>query len=70
MRGSLKINFQLNSIRQFLEYTFRLQQFCSVLILSDFAYIPNLSFAMDVVYNVCRYLFSTSRNKQANIGER
>ena len=51
MRGSLRKNFQLNSIHQFLGYTFRLQQFFNILISSDFAHIPNLSFPMDVVYN-------------------
>ena len=51
MRGSLRINFQLNLIWRFLEYFFRLQQFFNILISSDFAHIQNLSFSMDVVYN-------------------
>ena len=51
MRGSLRINFQLNSIWRFLEYIFRLQQFSNILISSDFAHIQNLSFPLDVIYN-------------------
>ena len=51
MRGSLRINFQLNSIWQFPEYTFRLLQFFNILNSSDFAHIPNLSFSIDVLYN-------------------
>ena len=51
MRGSLRINSQLNSIHHFLGYTFRLQQFFNILISSDFAHILNLSFPVDVVYN-------------------
>ena len=50
-RGSLRINFQLNSIHQFRQCTFRLQQFFNILISSDFAHILTLSFPMDVVYN-------------------
>ena len=44
MRGSLRINFQLNSIWRFLEYIFRLQQFFNILISTDFAHIQNLAF--------------------------
>ena len=51
MRGSLRMNFQLNSVWQFLEYTFRLQQFFNFLISSNFAHIPNFGFPMDIVYN-------------------
>ena len=50
MRGSLRINFQLNSIHQFLEYTFRLQQFLNIFISSDLAQIPNLGIPMEVIY--------------------
>ena len=50
MRGSLRINFQLKSIHQFRQCTFRLQQFSINLISSDFAYILNLSFPMALVY--------------------
>ena len=51
MRGSLRINFKLNPNHQFLQYTFRLQQFFSILISSDFAHTPHLTFPMDVIYN-------------------
>ena len=51
MRGSLTTNFKLNSIHQFLRCTFRLQQFFTVLISSDFAHIPNSKFPLHVVYN-------------------
>ena len=53
MRGSLRINFKLNSIWQFLVCTFRfrLLHFFIILNSSDFAHIPNLRFPIDVVYN-------------------
>ena len=42
--------FLLNSIWQFRQCTFRLLQFFNILISSDFAHIPNLSFPIGVVY--------------------
>ena len=44
-----KFSTELNS--PILGYTFRLQQFFNILISSNFAHIPNLSFPMDVIYN-------------------
>ena len=38
MRGSLRINFYLNSIHHFRQCTFRWQQFFNILISSDFAH--------------------------------
>ena len=51
MRGSLRMNFILNSFHQFLGYTSRLLQFFKVLNSSDFAHNPNMNFPIDVVYN-------------------
>ena len=51
MRGSVRKNFQLNSVWPFWQCTFRLLQFFNILNSPDFAPIPNLSFPMDVVYN-------------------
>ena len=42
------------------------------MILSDFAHITNSSCSVNVfhmVQTVCRYLFSSSRSKEANIGD-
>ena len=50
MRGSLRMNFQLNSIHQFRQCTFRFQ-FFNILSSSDIAHIPNICFPMNVVYN-------------------
>ena len=46
MHSSLRMNFQLNSIHQVLQSTFRLLQFFKISISSNFAPIPNLSFSM------------------------
>ena len=51
MRGSLRMNFQLNSIHHSRQYTFRLQQSFNILFSSDFDHISNLSVPKNVISN-------------------
>ena len=69
MRGSLRTNIltELNSAISGVHFSFA--TIFQSLMSSDFAHIPNLSFPMDVVYNRLSISFSSSTNKQANIGE-
>ena len=64
--------FQLNSVHQFLQCTFRLQQSFTILSSSNFALIPNLSFLADLVYNGENRLsisFFIFEKYDANIGD-
>ena len=51
MRGSLRIDFQLNSFHLFLGCIFRLQDFFKIIMSSDVTHVPNLSLPLDAVDN-------------------